>query len=381
MKKKILIDATGSASWIGGLYYRKNIIFSLLSNKKICRKYDFVLVTEPENISSFAEFSENIEIIPLLKQKNKIRKIKILLICLKKSCKFIFPSGGKVFTYFGILPIRWIPDFQHNHFPEFFPPEDIAARNADYRSVAENSIPLVLSSQDCMRDFKHYYPSDKANIYVVPFVSYIEPIINNLTNDRRTEILKKHGIANTKYACVMNQFWRHKNHIIVLQAMQNYYTKHPESEFYFVFTGKMEDYRNPEYIKSLKQIMEDNAVASHIKMLGFIDREEQLAVMSGAEYVIQPSLFEGWGTVVEDAKVLDKTVLLSNIPVHREQKNGKCILFDPHDAEKLADLIETENGKEHIDDIKAGVEDMYVRAEKYSKEFERLLQEAEKSRR
>lgn len=379
MKKKILIDATGSASWIGGLYYKKNIIFSLLNNRKICQKYNLVLVTEPENISSFSDFADDIEIISLAKQKNKIRKIKILLICLKKSCKFIFPSGGKVFTYFGISSIRWIPDFQHNHFPEFFPPEDVAARNADYRSVAESSIPLVLSSQNCLRDFKKYYPSDKTNIYVVPFVSYIEPIIKKLTNDRRTEILKKHGIANKKYVCIMNQFWKHKNHIIVLQAMQNYYTKRPESEFYFVFTGKMEDYRNQEYIKSLKQIMEENTVAPHIKMLGFIDREEQLAVMSGAEYVIQPSLFEGWGTVVEDAKVLDKTVLLSDIPVHREQKSEKCILFDPYDAEKLAELIEAENEKEHIDDIKAGVEDMYVRAEKYSKEFERLLRDAEKS--
>jgi glycosyltransferase involved in cell wall biosynthesis len=141
----------------------------------------------------------------------------------------------------------------------------------------------------------------------------------------------------------------------------------------FVMTGQMSDYRNPEYINKLKNMMEQATIASHIKLLGFIDREEQIAVMKNAKYVIQPSLFEGWGTVVEDAKVLDKTVLLSDISIHREQKNDKCILFDPYSPEKLAELIAEENQKEHIDDMAVGILDMYKRAKEYSKGFEELL--------
>lgn len=38
-------------------------------------------------------------------------------------------------------------------------------------------------------------------------------------------------------------------------------------------------------------------------------------------------------------KVLDKVVLLSNIPVHQEQQNKKCVLFDPHDPKQLAETI------------------------------------------
>jgi glycosyltransferase involved in cell wall biosynthesis len=108
-------------------------------------------------------------------------------------------------------------------------------------------------------------------------------------------------------------------------------------------------------------------------VLGFIDRTEQLVIMKNSEYVIQPSLFEGWGTVVEDAKVLDKTILLSDIPVHREQMNEKCILFDPYDPVELAELIAIETKKEHHDDIKKGLEDMHARAKEYSKGFQRLL--------
>ena len=140
----------------------------------------------------------------------------------------------------------------------------------------------------------------------------------------------------------------------------------------------MEDYRNPKYINRLKEIALDPLVSSHISILGFIDRKEQIALMKNAAFVIQPSLFEGWGTVVEDAKVLDKTVLLSDIPVHKEQKNDKCILFDPHDSVLLANLIYEESQKKHHDNIQNGIEDMYKRAKDYSKGFETLLKDLNK---
>ena len=98
--------------------------------------------------------------------------------------------------------------------------------------------------------------------------------------------------------------------------------------------------------------------------------------MKGARFLIQPSLFEGWGTVLEDAKVLDKTVLLSDIPVHREQMNEKCTLFEPHDADELARLIVYNWEKTDIstDDVSRGIELMYQSALRYSEEMKRLLQ-------
>lgn len=176
----------------------------------------------------------------------------------------------------------------------------------------------------------------------------------------------------------MNQFWQHKNHIVVLKAMKEYFRNNPDSDLKFVFTGKFEDYRAPKYIEKLKILFEEEEIKKHSVLLGFIDRDMQIAIMKNASYIIQPSLFEGWGTVVEDAKVLDKTILLSDIPVHREQMNEKCILFDPQDPILLAKLIEEENKKKHNSDIKTGITDMYKRAKEYSKGFENLLEDMER---
>jgi len=69
---------------------------------------------------------------------------------------------------------------------------------------------------------------------------------------------------------------------------------------------------------------------------GFIDRLDQLILMKNAQAVIQPSLFEGWSTVVEDAKALNQTLIVSDIAVHKEQLENKAYYFMPSDYKDLA---------------------------------------------
>ena len=171
--------------------------------------------------------------------------------------------------------------------------------------------------------------------------------------------------------------WQHKNHIVVFKAIAEL-KRTNWIDYKFVFTGELKDYRNRDYYDSLTDVIRNSDIQNDILILGFLTRREQLALMMGAKAVIQPSLFEGWGTVVEDAKVLDKTILLSDIPVHHEQMNEKCILFDPHDPVALAALIYQESKKEHHDDVEKGIADMQKRAKEYSKGFEQLLHDLEK---
>lgn len=72
------------------------------------------------------------------------------------------------------------------------------------------------------------------------------------------------------------------------------------------------------------------------------DRKEQLALMKQAKAIIQPSLFEGWSTVVEDAKAMGQKIILSQLEVHLEQTEeySNKLFFNPYDANDLADKIQ-----------------------------------------
>ena len=101
-----------------------------------------------------------------------------------------------------------------------------------------------------------------------------------------------------------------------------------------VCTGDIRDYRQPGYYAQLAAAAEGLGPA--FRVLGLIPPPDAAALMRDCVAVINPSLFEGWSTTVEEAKSLGKRVLLSDIPVHREQAPGRGRYFDPHDPQDVA---------------------------------------------
>ena len=107
----------------------------------------------------------------------------------------------------------------------------------------------------------------------------------------------------------------------------------------FLFSGKEYDSRCPDYIEILKQRVKELKLEASIQFLGFLDRKILLKLISNSYAVIQPSLFEGWSTVVEDGKAMNKAIIASNLNVHFEQMGDIGIYFNPLDANDLASKI------------------------------------------
>ncbi len=185
-------------------------------------------------------------------------------------------------------------------------------------------------------------------------------------NDSDIQFVRnKYGIT-TEFFISPNQLWKHKNQKLVIEAAL-FLQKEGKLDFQIIFTGKEFDDRNPEYPSQLKEMVVQNNLQHNIKFLGFIDRKDQLLLIKDSIAVIQPSLFEGWSTVVEDGKALNKFVLASDIPIHREQLKNNCAYFDPHKAGQLAKcLLQNRNPSPVITDYKTAVTN-------YAKQFISLI--------
>ena len=260
--------------------------------------------------------------------------------CIKYRVKYIFPfKPYAVLKLLQIIPVSWIADFQHCYYPEFFEEKEVKQRNRNFKKMCNAQNPLVVSSQSALADLKKYYNAERKNVYVVHFTSYIDEELKKMAKLDKKMLLEKYDFLNKDYCIICNQFWKHKNHVLVLRAIEVVNEKQPENNYIYVFTGEPNDRRDPDYIKTINRQLQIPGIEERVKILGFIDRVKQLYLMSEAKFIIQPSLFEGWGTVVEDAKKMGKKVLLSNIDVHYEQKNSNCIIFDKEDVNSLADAI------------------------------------------
>ena len=371
-KIRVLFNISGQDTWIGGIYYLRNIIYQVSVNPLLRGRCIPVIVCSIKYSSLFLPFGDFASIITY-DEKRKTQRVLALLKGVQQA-DLIYNYHPNKLDPLGILEkkaIYWIPDFQDLHYPGYFSNQQLESRRQRAEAIGKSTSPLVLSSQSCRDDFLSVYQKARKDIYIVPFVSAIEDEIRQIESSFIHDILDKRKIPCKGFYLVSNQFWQHKNHVVVFHAIAE--LKKRGVNVCFVFTGALQDSRNKEFYTFLQRTIKETGVESNTIILGFISRKEQLALMMASKAVVQPSLFEGWGTVVEDAKVMDKTILLSDIPVHREQMNDKCILFDPHDPIALADIIENTNKSEQHDDVEKGIADMHVRAQQYSKEIIRLL--------
>ncbi len=229
--------------------------------------------------------------------------------------------------------IFWRPDFQHKYYPEFFSRKVLMGRHLRMKSMMKNSSELVLSSHDAFNDMKKFYRvPEKLNVHIYHFVS----IIDDLQGVNISELLKQYKLPETYYL-ISNQFHKHKNHKIAFEAVAE--LKKMGVRVNLAITGRFPDASDSPYMKELHQILDENQLHDQIIMLGIIPRNDQLQLMRHSQAVLQPSLFEGWSTVIEDARSLQAPVIAANLNVNMEQLKDKGTYFDPHNVDELVEIL------------------------------------------
>jgi glycosyltransferase involved in cell wall biosynthesis len=61
--------------------------------------------------------------------------------------------------------------------------------------------------------------------------------------------------------------------------------------------------------------------------------------MNSAVAIVQPSLFEGWSTVIEDAMAMSRNVIASDLDVNIEQLGDNGFYFERNSADGLASVL------------------------------------------
>lgn len=231
--------------------------------------------------------------------------------------------------------VGWIPDFQHLHLPDMFSRKEIRNRNKSFMSVASKGDVVILSSYDALSDFNKFSPEFAFKGYVAQFVSQPPTFYSDLNEIDRDKLFDKYSI-DRPYVYVPNQFWRHKNHQLLLDALLK--CKNRGENPFILCSGLMEDYRDKTYVDSLLKYALDNDLTDNVKFLGLIPYKDVFSLIKFSILVLNPSKFEGWSSTVEECKSTGKVMLLSDIAVHKEQYSN-ALFFETNSSESLANRL------------------------------------------
>jgi glycosyltransferase involved in cell wall biosynthesis len=237
--------------------------------------------------------------------------------------------------------IGWIPDLQHVYLPEFFGEQELEKRNATIQRLAERAALIILSSNAARKDFVSFalQGGQKARVLSFPSLLAFESLSENPESSRTKFKLPE------KFALVANQFWAHKNHQAVVSAAAH--LRDRGITVPIAMTGLPVDHRDHSNsnFSALLQAIASAGLNSQISILGQVPYADLVNLMRTAAVIIQPSRFEGWSTIVQDAKALGRPVICSDIAVHREQAPGALGFFPCDEPEVLAGVLAEHWGK------------------------------------
>lgn len=229
--------------------------------------------------------------------------------------------------------VAWFPDFQHRRLPQLFSPAARWQRELGFRLQIASGRTIMVSSESALRDCQEFYPGVADRISVVRFAT--QPPLDLLTADP-SAVIEHYGLPS-KYFYLPNQFWRHKNHQVVVDALAILAKR--GDDVVVAASGSKDDSREPDYFGTIMRQVVERGLEKNFRYLGMIPLPHVYALLRAATALINPSRFEGWSTTVEEAKSFCVPMILSNIDVHREQTDGGASYFGVNDPSTLADLL------------------------------------------
>ena len=390
MKKIAFIINYDYRKWMGGINVIKNLVDSL---KELSTEYDVVLVVKKNLSNDEKSYLKNCNLLETDFFSNRSFAFKLLnkLLVIFFGKSFIYDNFFKrnninivshinIFNYnlfFGrksiVKSFSFVTDLQHIYFKKNFSFNKRFMRNLNIHLCSLFSTKIILSGKTSLLDIKKVSKLAFRNSYINRFVFKNQ----DLEKTVKFEELKMKYNLGKNFFYLPNQYWIHKNHYTVLRALILYKKKFND-DILIVSSGSRNDYRNAEYFDDLMKFIEDKNIKKNYLYLGLIPDEDVMALMRHSIALINPSKFEGRSSTVEQGISLGKKIILSDIPIHKEQNPKRAIYFEADNAEMLSEILKKTNDSFNVLDeenfIKSAYEENEIRLKNYINDYINMIE-------
>ena len=236
------------------------------------------------------------------------------------------PLGTAAFHEPGLPHVVVAYDFQDLVYPEFFDPDE-RRRRIGFRGDLRRADRVVAISEATKAMAIERVHVKTERITVLPPVA--GPLRAALDPREVLNRLDALDLFRADFAAYPANFWPHKNHERLLAAAARVVREDPE--FRLVLCGALDENR-----EKLRGRIDALDLGENVRLLPYLDDADTTALLEGAEYLVFPSLFEGFGLPVLEAMALRTPVACSDLPALLEVAREAALFFDPEDVPGMA---------------------------------------------
>lgn len=273
-----------------------------------------------------------------------LRKEKINYIICAQQGTLIPPLPCKI-----VYPIH---DLMHRYEKEF--PEvkgEYNFRELLYKNVVKNSTVILTDSQLGKRQLIESYNIDfkknKLKIYVLPFCA-------SLGIYGEEEYID----VPEKYIFYPAQFWKHKNHINLIKAIEILKEKIPDIKLILVGSEQ-------NVLEEVIDYIEEHDLSEQVFIYGYVSNGIVKYLYQHAVMLVMPTFFGPTNIPPLEAMALGCPVAVSNKYAMKEQVGKAGLLFSPDSPKEIAACVESVWNDDEL--RKRMVDEGYKRTEKWNK--------------
>jgi glycosyltransferase involved in cell wall biosynthesis len=223
-------------------------------------------------------------------------------------------------------------DVQEIHFPEFFTPQLRALRATQNWQTLEHCSAVVVSYLHVQRDLQKYFGLPESKIFVCPIPH--QKIVLQQPNPEEEKIYQQKYGTWKNFLLYPAQTWPHKNHMALIQAVEQVRQKSGKS-VQLICTGR----KHPQFFPVIADYLDQSPVATQVHFVDIVPERELAWLYKNCALVVIPTLYEAGSFPLLEAMALGAPVICSAVTSLPDTIGDRRFLFDPRNIDDLAHLI------------------------------------------
>lgn len=157
------------------------------------------------------------------------------------------------------------------------------------------------------------------------------------------EGVTEHGTKNIEQSGILSRYKIYKPYLLYVGSL------YPHKNVEFVVKALKELKDPPQFVivcgrsvfwERFREFVKKERAEGFVNLVGFVPDKELAALYKGAAIFVFPTLSEGFGLPALEAMAAGCPVICSDIPVLHEVYNDAVLYFDPHDVNRITELIQ-----------------------------------------